>query len=78
MSHISFFFPQGVYTDPSVPIVIVGCMSILAGILSIFAPETKGKELPVTIEEIENKDQLNGEVCMQQVSQDVEKVLIES
>ena len=53
-------------------------MSILAGILSIFSPETKGKELPVTIEEVENKHQLNGEVCMQKVSHDVEKVQVEN
>ena len=53
-------------------------MSILAGILSIFSPETKGKELPVTIEEVESKHQFNGEVCMQQVSKDVENVLVEN
>ncbi|XP_071511134.1 organic cation transporter protein-like [Diadema antillarum] len=39
--------------DP-LPLVIFGSLSIIAGIVSVFLPETRGKKIPETIEEGEN------------------------
>ncbi|KAJ8021290.1 Solute carrier family 22 member 6-B [Holothuria leucospilota] len=37
---------------PSLPLLIMGCLSITAGLLCIFFPETKGRPMPSTFEDI--------------------------
>ncbi|KAJ8021287.1 Solute carrier family 22 member 15 [Holothuria leucospilota] len=38
----------------SLPVVIIGSASIVAGLLSLFLPETKGRPLPSTMRDTEN------------------------
>jgi len=47
----------GVYTDVYIPVIVTGCLAIIGGIVTITAPETKGKELPNFIEDIEHGEQ---------------------
>ena len=37
----------------ALPLIIFGGLSVIAGVLSLFLPETKGKILPETIEDAE-------------------------
>ena len=37
--------------DPRLPIVVYGSIALVAALLDFFVPETKGKELPETIED---------------------------
>ena len=37
--------------NPYVPVVIFGLSALLAGIISLKLPETKGRKLPDTVEE---------------------------
>ncbi|CAN7989257.1 unnamed protein product, partial [Ixodes hexagonus] len=39
---------------PTMPMIVFGCMSLLAGVLTLALPETKGQKLPHTIEEAES------------------------
>ena len=52
-----FVMLQGVYTDVYIPVIVTGCLAIIGGIVTITAPETKGKELPNFIEDIEHGEQ---------------------
>ena len=52
--HEFFFrFIQGKYTFDELPYLIFGSLSLLAAVVVYFVPETFGKNLPNTIEEIE-------------------------
>lgn len=44
---------QGKYTHPSVPLAAFGVLSLGDGLLILMLPETKGKEIPDTIDEAE-------------------------
>ena len=46
---------MGDYWYP-LPYIIFGSSSIIAGVLVVFLPETKGRKLPETIEDGENFD----------------------
>ena len=64
---IKFFF-QGKYTFDELPYLIFGSLSLLAAVVVYFVPETFGKNLPNTIEEIEGtvttkKDKNNVELA---------------
>merc|ERR1711992_327085 len=39
---------------PAIPTVIFGSMAITSGFLTLFLPETKGRKMPETIDDIEN------------------------
>lgn len=38
-------------TDPTLPYIIFGSVSLFAGFLTVLLPETKGISLPVTVQE---------------------------
>lgn len=52
MTWLNFCF-QGKYTFDELPYLIFGSLSLLAAVVVYFVPETYGKDLPNTIEEIE-------------------------
>ena len=41
------------YTSVDIPILIVGCLTIVAGLLTLLLPETLHAALPDTIEDVE-------------------------
>ena len=41
-------------TASYLPLLLFGSVSLVAGILALFLPETKGKGLPVTVREAED------------------------
>ncbi|KDR08424.1 Solute carrier family 22 member 6-A [Zootermopsis nevadensis] len=43
----------GEYTLPAVPLVIMGILGMLAGLSVLALPETLGRQLPDTVEEVE-------------------------
>lgn len=47
---------------PSLPLILFGLMSIIAGLLSLIFPETLGTKLPDTVWQAENigRDKSNG------------------
>ncbi|XP_041348194.1 organic cation transporter protein-like isoform X2 [Gigantopelta aegis] len=45
-------------TSSSVPIIIFGVMTLIAGFLICFLPETHGKKLPDTIDDVEGDDSI--------------------
>jgi hypothetical protein len=53
---------QGEYTLSAVPLLIMGGLTLLGGILVLALPETLGRQLPDTVEEAEvlanNKQQV--------------------
>ena len=63
----TFKFFQGKYTFDELPYLIFGSLSLLAAVVVYFVPETFGKNLPNTIEEIEGtntkKDNNNVELA---------------
>ena len=50
----NFDFSFQSYYGRSIPIIIYGVMSIIAGLLALLLPETKGQNLPETLEDGEN------------------------
>ena len=48
-----YFHIKGKYTFDELPYIIFGSLSLLAAVVVYFVPETFGKNLPNTIEEIE-------------------------
>ena len=48
-----FFFFQGEYTLPVVPLAVMGVLGMSAGLLVLALPETFQKQLPDTVEEAE-------------------------
>ncbi|CAG0878580.1 unnamed protein product [Darwinula stevensoni] len=49
--HVFIF--KGEYTHEFVPIVVFGASSLIAGLLALFLPETKGQRIPETLEDAE-------------------------
>ena len=45
---------QGQYTYKVLPLVVFGCLSMVAGIATLLLPETLNKRLPDTIQQAEN------------------------
>ncbi|XP_076147907.1 organic cation/carnitine transporter 2-like isoform X3 [Alosa pseudoharengus] len=46
------FVPQGVY-DKTLPYIVMGLMTLVAGLLSILLPETRGMPLPQQVSEVQ-------------------------
>lgn len=44
---------QTIYTSFSVVMAIFGVLSVLNGIICIFLPETRGRDIPDTIEDVD-------------------------
>ena len=47
------FSPQGNYSA-GLPLIVMGLVPLITGLLSILLPETKGKPLPDTLQELRN------------------------
>ena len=47
-----FFYSSQYVNNVGIPIVLMGVLSVCAGVLSLRLPETKGKPTPETLEEL--------------------------
>ncbi|CAG2173306.1 unnamed protein product, partial [Oppiella nova] len=55
----------GIYTHVTVPLAIFGILSVTDGLLILFLPETNGKEIPDTIDDVErSKSDTNTSSCV--------------
>ena len=55
----------------SIPMATFGTMCLIAGLLAFYLPETKGFNLPESIEEIEGQKQVDEEKVNMTTSKDI-------